>query len=226
MTYSTCAQCGKSFRTFPSQPRRCCSRACDVAWRIAQRPTATCAGCGKAYSRIPAMLGRYCSPRCYQENGRRGNRQKSVKGYRMTRAKGHPIAPPSGIVPVSRLVLYDKIGPGPHPCHLCGKPVDWTPGDPYAENALFVDHIDWNRTNDTPGNLAPSCNICNAHRRAAGNASLIQPGEHTKLINGRPTRAVERHCNVCGKPFLVIPAEVAKGNGRYCSRQCMYARNR
>ncbi|QAY13973.1 HNH endonuclease [Mycobacterium phage Colt] len=56
-----------------------------------------------------------------------------------------------------RIVLYDKIGPGTHPCHWCGKPVTWGEG-------LQTDHVDWDRLNNTPDNLVPSCRPCNFNR--------------------------------------------------------------
>lgn len=138
----------------------------------------------------------------------------------MRTAKGHPIAPPSGIVPVARLVLWDKIGPGPHPCHWCGKAIRWTPGDPYAPDALVADHLDWDATNDAPENLVPSCGPCNGHRRRSRQARIIQDGELKTTWGGYVTRAVERSCETCGNQFLTIPAEVKKGKGRFCSRSC------
>lgn len=138
----------------------------------------------------------------------------------MRSAKGHPLAPPSGLVAVARLVLWDKIGPGAHACHWCGKQVRWTPGDPYAADALIADHLDWDATNDAPENLVPSCNPCNGHRRKSGNAGIINPDESTVMRTGGRTRAIQRACETCGATFLTIPAEVRKGKGRFCSRSC------
>lgn len=142
----------------------------------------------------------------------------------MVNAKGHPIAPPSGTVAVARLALYDKIGPGEHPCNWCGGLVSWKLG--LVPGALIADHLNFDRNDDSPGNLVASCNSCNAHRTRQGDRNLIREGELTMLWGGRTTRAVERFCNTCGTAFLTIPAEVDKGRGRYCSRACMYARNR
>ncbi len=136
----------------------------------------------------------------------------------MTTARDHPIAPPSGIVAVARLALYEKIGPGPHPCNWCGEPVDWILG--LVPGCLVADHLNWDRNDDRPENLVPSCRTCNAHRAQKGNRPLLRDGDITMLWGGRPTRAVERACAVCGASFLTIPAEVAKGKGRSCSRSC------
>lgn len=138
----------------------------------------------------------------------------------MRTAKSHPVAPPSGVAPIARIVLWDKIGPGPHACHWCGGEVQWTTAGPYAPAALLADHLDWDPTNDVPENLVPSCNPCNAHRRKNGQARIIKDGELKTLWGGCVTRAVERHCETCGSRFLTIPAEVKKGKGRFCCRSC------
>lgn len=56
-----------------------------------------------------------------------------------------------------RLVLWEKIGPGTHGCHWCNKPVTWL-------KDLQVDHIDWDKLNNVPDNLVPSCRPCNFDR--------------------------------------------------------------
>lgn len=136
----------------------------------------------------------------------------------MVTAKAHPIAPPSGIVAVARLVLYDEIGAGPHPCYWCGVTVDWSYG--LAPDALIADHLDWDRNNDDPANLVASCNVCNAHRAQKGNTALLRDGDLTMIWSGCRTRAVQRECAICEADFLTIPAEVKKGKGLYCSRSC------
>jgi len=54
-------------------------------------------------------------------------------------------------------MLYAVVGAGLHPCHWCKRPVGWTAD-------LEVDHLDDDRANNTPANLAPSCHACNAGR--------------------------------------------------------------
>jgi hypothetical protein len=76
--------------------------------------------------------------------------------------QGHPLAGPTGNLFEHRKVLYDAIGPGPHPCH-------WNPLSHCENTALEwgglhginVDHL-----NDTPDdnrleNLVVSCLRCN-----------------------------------------------------------------
>lgn len=177
----------------------------------------TCEKCGKpVITRHANRPGRFCSRDCYNAAGR-PQRKAAVK-HRLTRAPEHPIAPPSGTVAVSRVVLYDKIGPGEQCCHWCGQSIHWTTGR--AIDAIVADHLDHDPTNDSPDNLVPSCNGCNGHRRKAGDSKRIQEDEPVLLMNGRPTRAVVRYCNICGTEFLALPAAVAKGKSRYCSRSC------
>jgi len=73
-----------------------------------------------------------------------------------------PVRTPSGKCYVSRAVLYDEIGLGPHQCHWCFAAIDWLPkADPAA---LQADHLDGDTMNDDPANLVQSCRRCNAAR--------------------------------------------------------------
>ena len=78
-------------------------------------------------------------------------------GYRLLPRRGHPLADSSGYVYEHRLVLYAVLGPGAHPCHWCKRHVEWSVD-------LEVDHLDDDKTNNTPANLAPSCHACNTGR--------------------------------------------------------------
>lgn len=216
----TCELCGAAFVARPYSVRagygRYCSRKC---YGISQRTQVerTCATCGNVFNAIPAAVAtgaaRFCSRTCF-DISRRGQR-KPVVAYRMMRAKGHPVAPPSGIAPIARVMLYDAIGPGPHPCHWCGSYVAWDRG------GLVVDHLDHDPTNDVIENLVPSCNPCNAHRRRNGGSPIIQEGELVKVKpDGTRSRAIERRCEFCGGPFPAALSQVRLGKGRFCSRAC------
>lgn len=78
-------------------------------------------------------------------------------GYRALTMHGHPLADRWGHVLEHRMVLFDKIGPGEHPCHWCAVPVRWG-------ESLHVDHVNFKRSDNDPANLVPSCNPCNAAR--------------------------------------------------------------
>lgn len=82
---------------------------------------------------------------------------RSGKYRVLTGQQGHPLAGPNGGVMEHRAVLYDKIGPGQHPCHHCGTVVEWGLD-------LHVDHLDDDPLNNDPDNLVPSCFPCNIHR--------------------------------------------------------------
>lgn len=107
--------------------------------------------------------------RAYRHNGdvtagegRYGSGYVMSDGYILVTKPGHPLARAKGQVHAHRVVLYDLIGPGPHPCHWCGKSVDWAFG--VTTDALVVDHLDDDRANNDPANLVPSCNSCNTSR--------------------------------------------------------------
>lgn len=150
--------------------------------------------------------------------------------YKYVRRKSHPLTTPSRFIPEHRLVLYDAIGPGPHPCHWCSKPVDWLTGHRTGEGALVVDHLDCNQRNNALENLAPSCHACNQRRPF----DAMFEGKQFVIEGGRRTAAVERTCQnpPCGRTFLIAVKLVKHGErigkraGRYCSRSCMYAGRR
>ncbi len=204
-----CSHCGKTYRRPPSQLGEFCSQTCNREAKRAAREArrATCRACGVVYTPGVGNTGRFCSRSCFYATGPVGPRKVKTKGPRMRTAKGHPIAPPSGIVSISRLTLHEKIGPGEHPCHWCGNTVAWKLG--MVDGALIADHLDWNQSNNSPENLVPSCHPCNAHRTRAGDRRRITEGEATLLVSGRPTRAVSRPCLHCGKPFLTVPSQDA-----------------
>jgi hypothetical protein len=80
-----------------------------------------------------------------------------MKGHRyLTGQWGHPLADRHGQVAEHRKVLYDAIGPGPHPCHWCGTGRDWG-----GLNGINVDHLDNDKLNNDVINLAVSCCGCN-----------------------------------------------------------------
>lgn len=77
-------------------------------------------------------------------------------GYRQLKRPDHPLACATGIVFEHRMVLYDSIGPGPHPCHWCKQLLDW--------DDLQADHLNHIRADNRPKNLVPSCPSCNKGR--------------------------------------------------------------
>jgi hypothetical protein len=169
---------------------------------------------------------RFCSFSCYNASGRPIRRAATV-GPRMVRRPDHPLAPPSGTVSVCRIVLFENIGPGTHPCHWCDAPVTWLPGAGVGEGALVADHLDWDQQNNDPANLVPSCNICNAHRTREGDRRRIDPDElFVVRPNGSRHRAVARDCEWCGVRFAAMLAQIRQSKGRFCSMSCARKANR
>lgn len=181
----------------------------------------SCEKCGSEFTpRHANRAGRFCSSACYHASGR-PNRKEVTTGTRMHRVPGHPLAPPSGTVAECRLVLYEKIGPGPHPCEWCKRLLDWKPGQWTEPDALVADHLDWNIHNNDPANLVPSCRFCNAHRVKGGGRAPIRDDEpFITRPNGVRARATGRECLECGAHFLAALTQVNSGKGLYCSRSC------
>jgi hypothetical protein len=85
--------------------------------------------------------------------------------YRQQYRPGHPVADKAGKVYIHRAVLHDLIGPGPHPCHWCALPVDWTVKG--SADCLHVDHLNDVGDDNRAENLVPSCARCNTARGSA-----------------------------------------------------------
>lgn len=104
-----------------------------------------------------------CLGRTHNGRPARGSYIMST-GYRALTGQVHPLAR-SGEVLEHRKVLYDKIGPGPHPCHWikvsgCGNTaLEWG-----GLRGVIADHLDGDIVNNHPDNLVPSCCGCNSHR--------------------------------------------------------------
>jgi hypothetical protein len=90
----------------------------------------------------------------------------SINGYGYivhTNRHDHPLATAQGKLLEHRVVLFDAIGPGTHPCHWCGVILSWQ-GRP--SQRICTDHLDHNKLNNTRENLVVSCLDCNTKRRA------------------------------------------------------------
>lgn len=91
-----------------------------------------------------------------------GSGGRRPDGYVVLARPGHPIAAANGQVLEHRLVLFDAIGSGEHPCHHCGAVVSWDKSWPKDPDGLVVDHLDRDRSNNERTNLVPSCQPCNS----------------------------------------------------------------
>ena len=142
--------------------------------------------------------------------------------YRYIRLeKDHPLGKASQSIPEHRMLLYQKIGPGQHPCHYCGTNITWVllpRGKPRRDaGAIITDHLNRDSKDNRPDNLVPSCVNCNNHNTSA----RIAPEELTYTFpNGHTVRGISRECHYCGSMFVRPPSLGQK----YCSTDCRYQR--
>ncbi len=118
-----------------------------------------------------------------------------------------------------KLVLFNALGRGPHPCHWCGRQLQWNRGT--KGDALIVDHLDGDTRNNDPANLVASCNGCNTIRARTN----FRPGisqDELFVVNkdGTRNRADWCHCVECGSEFLASITRIKRGTVKTCSRAC------
>jgi hypothetical protein len=133
-------------------------------------------------------------------------------------APDHPLAASSGQIYKQRYDLYERIGPGKHPCHWCGRLLEWRTGeDARKAGAITVARLDPARGSE-PSNLVPSCLSCN--QRQSHPDAITDEEPYVYDVSGKRRRAEERACEWCGETFL-LPKTLGKpGRGRFCSRSC------
>ena len=155
-----CKHCGKEFAYSKSTHSAFCGRTCETRSLIASNVPRRCKTCGEP---IVREIGRgkdriYCSAACVPR------REDAGHGYIGIFTPDHPLANKDGWQFEHRVVLFDAIGPGWHPCHYCGTMLTWS--QHYrAPLGLGVDHVDRNRSNNSIDNLVPCCLRCNNKRR-------------------------------------------------------------
>lgn len=82
-------------------------------------------------------------------------------GYLARNMKGHPASPKSGLLYEHRKVFYEAHGPDGHDCFWCGVSVTWGGS---GAGKINIDHLDGDKTNNSPENLRAACNRCNTAR--------------------------------------------------------------
>lgn len=177
----------------------------------------TCEHCGNIFKikASKAEARKYCTQTCFGLAHRKSPEQRKYRAY--VGRPDHPLAQfaTGGHMPAYRVVLYDKIGAGPHPCHWCGTILEWKKG--FGDGAITADHLNGNFKDDSPDNLVPACAKCNTVR-----SRRLKPDELFLWVKGKPhkARAIERTCEECGVKFLAKEAFVKRGEGRFCNRKC------
>ena len=179
-----------------------------------------CLVCGEEFTTFPSLDQKFCSRPCFYSTRRKSD-EDYTSPYRMIELpEDHPLCPPGRRTHLHRVVLWDKIGPGPHPCHHCGELVNWEPGR--TGGGLVADHLDRNKLNNNPDNLVPSCFRCNNLNKD----STIRDDEPHKVRKNRAGRhrCEIRNCADCGKEYPRLPSKDPKRH-RFCSASCA-TRNR
>ena len=169
--HRVCRQCNQPFSYALSRgaDRWFCSDPCRTKRRHANSksmPLCVVPGC-----RNPRGYSSGICNGCYCRLRRTGTLERRVWSYRSMSSHGyvrvssvdHPMANGKGYVYEHRMVLYDAIGQGSHPCHWCKQPVQWVNGRLHKW-ALVPDHLDGVKSNNDLSNLVPSCNTCNSSR--------------------------------------------------------------
>lgn len=157
-----CKNCSSTFYCRPGRPALYCSLSCRDQYNQAnpRYQVRLCDQCNKQYRpRQRVKPSRFCSKTC----GYEWQREQKAKNPRSVYVPNHPLCGVNGYLAKSRFILYEKIGPGLHPCTWCKKPLVWQKG--LSSNGIEADHLNWNRLDDQPNNLVPSCGVCNKRRQ-------------------------------------------------------------
>jgi hypothetical protein len=151
-------------------------RWCEIAARLAY---------ANGISALSSAYGGRCTPEQHDAMVRRRKGPRhTAGGYLRAWEHDHPLATKSGLL-LHRQVLYDELGPGPHPCHWCKRPLDWP--------EIAVDHLNGVRDDNRPENLVPSCSSpCNAHREAEW--AKARQGPRCECPEPKPVHGVCESC--------------------------------
>lgn len=143
-----------------------------------------------------------------------------MNSYSQVRVPDAPagVGMPCGKSYVHRLVLFAKVGAGPHPCHWCGCELDWT-----GLGGITVDHLNGIKSDNAPANTVVSCQQCN-RGRATGVLDIRLPDRATEILTHSP---IKTHFG-CGCPlgFLVDLDNVYVWRGYFQCWQCHRQRAR
>jgi len=122
-----------------------------------------------------------------------------LNGRIRVKARTHPLADANGDVYMHRKVLYDAIGPGPHPCHWCGQLASW--GRTIGGTAeLFAVQLDGNYLNVDITNIAPACPPCTTRYSRDGIHKRMRQSEGERLTH---PPATDRRAVLRGRPFCM-----------------------
>ncbi len=168
--FRTCI-CGRefSYQVGRGTDRKYCSVKCRTEYekstlksrrKIKRALVCNTPNCGKLVDRPTYGL---CEA-CYYQQRRTGSVVRQGVKFRAVKKDGyvrlilpqHPLAISAGYVLEHRKVLYDRYGPGVHPCFWCGNTLEW--------KDIVGDHLNEIKEDNSPENLVISCNKCNRLR--------------------------------------------------------------
>ena len=169
-----CAECSRqfSYQVARGTDRIFCGPACANAASARQQeqarlnwPECSVAGCGIT---VRSSGSGFCEKH-YMRKRRRGSLRRMLEdspppaeathshGYVVEYLPLHPLwGETQGRIYQHRRVFFDAHGKGPHSCHWCSKPLEWSEMD--------VDHLNAVRDDNEPTNLVASCPACNKDR--------------------------------------------------------------
>lgn len=176
-----------------------------------ERPALTCSapGCGAA-SRTP---GSTLCEKHYGRIRRNGTLENRVlpeviehsHGYLLRYAPNHPLAKRRGVVRdyEHRLVFYDAHGEGPFSCHVCCAEVTW--------DDMHVDHLDDEKKNNDPANLAAACPTCNQARGIEKMRTTVRERRATWIEHDGERRTLAEWADRIGVTRNALKARIENG---------------
>lgn len=105
---------------------------------------------------------------CYYRKRRTGSTDRpQIKGRYLTGSgyvkllvPTHPLSDTKGLVSEHRKVMHDHTGGGDVPCHWCEDILSWSVHY-RSPNAVVIDHLNENKSDNRLSNLVCSCTRCN-----------------------------------------------------------------
>lgn len=210
--HRVCLTCRTPFTTNPSRNKRYCNDECARAGEGTFEHR-KCLSCGTPFTTYTSQNKQYCSQKCKGVARRKPDSTLSQIRRNAYVPQGHPLAPPGRRQVIKhRLILWESIGAGPHPCYHCGDLVDWIPGNYTKKGSLVVDHLDRNPLNNELDNLKPSCQRCN---KMNSDRTVLDEEDYRLDSNGIRKRGKRLNCELCGTSFVAWHT-----TSRFCRLSC------